>query len=153
MKKFWVVWILLILGIKSHAIDFSPRAVTVFDYLYTLKMDSAQYAFDELKLREPNNRIDGYLAHTKLFLELFASEDPKVFEARKGELETYLYRVRQEPNRIPMSYYCEGEMLLQQASIYAKFGETFTAGRRALPMKSPRHWWRHTQRLNLASFC
>ncbi len=122
----------MVLAPSVQAIDFSPKAIATYTHIYNLKMDSAQMEFDELKLREPNNRIDGYLSHTKLFLELFTSEDPLLFEARKGDLETYLYRVRQEPNRNAMSYYCEAEMLLQQASIFAKFGETFTAGRRAL---------------------
>ena len=132
MKKYLLLLTFLLSGSMIQAIDFSPRAISVYNHLFTLYFDSAQVAFDELKVREPNNRIDGYLSHTRLFLDLFTSEDPKVFEERKDEFETYLYRVRQEANRNPTSYYCEAEMLLQEASIYAKFGETFTAGRRAL---------------------
>lgn len=130
MKKLLTLIILSNFTLSGWSLDFSPRATKAFNYLYALKIDSANFYFNQLKVYEPKNRVDGYLKHTEIFLTLFLSEDHLEYEKQQNNLETYLNRVSQEPNRNTFSLYCEAEIYFQQSILAAKFGESFTAGRK-----------------------
>jgi len=109
--------------IANAKTEFSPKLAQSYEFLYKLKLDSAQILIRRNEQSEPDNEVNKFMYSYVEFIRILLSEDNLVYSQWQNRFNLRINAFKAIADASPYKQYLLGEMYIKSSILKFKFGD------------------------------